>query len=220
MKCKFFLSVFLFVAPYFVLGQKVDKGNRDQDIYRRPSVSFTIAPSFFSIPELGINSTTFFLNNWHLNANFFILKKLSFTSGFNILFVNHPEEFNIHPEFGYSGPVRMDHRLIILNVPFRLNYYILNANTKLDPYFKVGFINSFKFLKTQNSPDLNGEYNYAKNSGYSNSMEFGLGLDYNVLKNLAMVFEAGKSYFISGIIPQYGLLEFQFGIRFRFLTTD
>ena len=208
-KCVFLLASIFLLLP-IVFGQK---DNRKVDL--NPSISVTFSPSFFSAPNIGVKSSTFCPNSWTVKGSLFLFKRVSLSTGLNLLSKNTIEEYSSYAEFGYRGPVKLDHNLKSLSIPLVMNIYLTKPESKPSLYLKIDFRNTYKFVRTEGSPNINGIFGTDKVTGYSNSMGFGCGINYRAFEKLSFVLEPCIHYYISGYLPLYSLMELQLGINFN-----
>lgn len=179
-----------------------------------PSIDLAIAPSFFSSPEIGVGKVSFCPTNLYLNWNFNILNRISFSLGLNYLNKKSTEDYSIHGEYGYSGPVSLSHNLNSFSLPLKVNYHLTKPKSNFKVYFRVDFVNTFKIRKSDHSPGINGEYFFTKSNGYSSAIGFGFGMSYPISENISLIFEPQRRFFISGFLPQYDFIDAQFGLKF------
>jgi hypothetical protein len=143
-------------------------------------------------------------------------QRLSFSTGIHFLHKKIVNQGFIISDIlpGYSGPTKTTNKYSIFDIPLRLNYYILKPNDKLNLYAKTEIKNSFIINYIKNEPDFSGKSYTHTDYGYDMFLGIGFGLDFKVADRFSIVIEPGFNYSVIGLLPEVGLLDCQFGIKY------
>jgi hypothetical protein len=204
-----FCGLLLFSALGYAQQDKESK-NKDQ------SLTISIAPTFFATLDENLDADTFWPTSLYLTKNFMIKPRFSFSTGIHFLYkkIIIPG-FTINDFYSsYSGTTKTTNKYSFFDIPLRLNFYILEPNEKLNLYAKTEMKNSLIVNYTKGEPDMFGRYGTHTDYGYDMFLGIGFGLDFKVVDRLSFVIEPGYNYSVIGLLPEVGLFDCQFGIKY------
>lgn len=206
--------LFLFSGLFFL--SFLSNAQQDKDTKNKyNSLTISFAPSYFSVPEIGLYSKTFCPTSFYVTGNFIIKNRLGFSTGLHLLHIKNVENFTVISEYGYSGPASVRYGYNTFDMPLRLNYHIIKPNDKINFYLKTEVHNSMIVKYTEEYPGSSGKNESNIESGYNLFVGFGCGLDFKVLDRLSVAIEPNKIYSVRGVLSPYGRIECQFGIKYK-----
>jgi hypothetical protein len=178
------------------------------------SLTITIAPAFFATMDEKLDGETFWPTSLYVTKNFLLRKRLSISTGGHFLYKKIYEKSFVISEMGYSGPTKTTNKYFVFDIPLRLNYHIIKPNDNVNLYVKTEIKNSLIVNYYKGEPDFTGDYGSKTELGYNMFLGIGIGLDFKIAKRLYFVLEPGLNYSVLGYLPDVGLVDCQFGVRY------
>ena len=180
------------------------------------SLTISIAPSFFATLDENLDADTFLPASFYLTKNYMLKPRLSFSTGIHFFSKKFVEQGFIIVDFGpgYSGPTKTTNKFSVFDIPLQANYYLIKPNDKFNLYAKAEILNAFIANYTKGEPDWNGKYGSHTDYGYNMFLGVGFGLDFKVVDRLSFVIEPGFNYSVIGFLPEVGLIDCQFGLKY------
>lgn len=202
-------TVILLIGTFLFLSSVHGQQNKNT------SLTISVAPAYFGTLDEKFDPETFYRTSLYATINFIIKERLSFSTGLHLLSKKTVEFFDIDSFLpGYSGPVHTTNRITLFDIPIQLNYHIIKPNNKINLYAKTELKNSVIANYTKGEPDMSGKY--VSETGYGYNMFFGLGfgIDFIVVDRLSFVLEPGLNYSVAGQLPDVGLIDCKFGLKY------
>jgi len=213
MKKVLILCLGLFLISFLTHAQQ-EKGTKKMD----NSLTITVAPAFFATMDEKLDAETFWPTSIYVTKNFILKKRLSISTGVHVLYKKIAEEGFTIMEMGYSGPTKTTNKYGIFDIPIRLNFYLIKPNDNVNFYSKAEIKNALIINYMKGEPDMFGEYVSNTQFGYNMFIGIGFGLDFKIKDRLSFVIEPGLNYSVLGLLPQVGLIDCQFGVKYNLLA--
>ena len=187
-----------------------------KDISRNNSLSFTIGPSFFFESHLTKpKSETFLPTGAYLLKNFMLKKRYSLSTGLNFIYDSYGSTGYISISPGYSGPLQIISKVVIIDIPVRLNYDLINENNKLDLFLYSEIKNAIVSRNIEYNPEVIMTPVYKL--GYNLFLGAGVEMDIKIDDKFSLIFSPGVHYPLVGVLTQMGLMDLQFGLKYNLL---
>jgi hypothetical protein len=206
------LSGLLLICSYSYSQQDNEPKKRDC------TLTISIAPTFFTVTGEDLNSESFLPAGFYVTKDFILKPRLSLSSGIHFISKKYVNNGFIISDFipGYSGPTKTTNRYSVIDIPLQINYYLIKPNDKFNLYAKTEILNAFIANYTKSEPDISGKYGSHTDYGYNMFFGIGFGLDFKLVDRLSFVIEPGFNYSLIGLLPETGLLDCKFGVKYTF----
>jgi hypothetical protein len=205
------ILVGLIIIP--ISGKAQENSNEKRD----KSLTIAFAPTYFTLFDDEFIPGTFWPPSFYITTNIPIKNRLSLSTGIHFIYKKTEGEGFVISEWGYSGPTKSTNRISFYSIPIRLNYNILEPNSKFNLYAKAEITNSLIANYTKGSPDFMGTYGSHTEYGYDMFFGLGLGVDFRLSKKLSFVIEPGINYSLFGLLPEVGIADCQLGLKYNLI---
>jgi len=174
------------------------------------SVSLSYAPKFEIRRPLSPTNDIFF-KSFEMSVNHRISRHISFGVGINYQNMKKTDHAIVFDGDGIDKDYRYDFTYI--DFPIQMNYHFLNTPTKIDPYVKAAFINSY-FREYTEATGIN-YYQSGTFDKYCIFWDLGIGSSLKINNRILIMCQASLGFGINHYNPQYTFFKSQIGLSYN-----
>ncbi|RPI68345.1 MAG: hypothetical protein EHM47_14605 [Ignavibacteriales bacterium] len=118
-------------------------------------------------------------------------------------------------EWGYSGPIHNEYRDIYLDIPFHINYKILNTRP-FKVHLSSGPKETFYFYNNYYNPGYDGKEHRLKGTTSSTGLDFGLIETLKIFKQFGIFSSQYYGYYLFGHFSELESVDLKVGLTYNF----